>query len=199
MHKVTVIIPTTSDRKEMNLRICQLYDWQDYPNKSLCLETGPGTVGAKRNSLCRDAPGDIILHMDSDDLYAADWITRSVEALISSKADIVGLSTGYFHNIQTGNVHLYTAPPGQLYLMGATLCYWRKTWERKPFKDLQKGEDTDFISNNGRLHCHGYKDGFMATIHGANTCSHVALPLMKKLRPEDAASVINHFYASPTG
>jgi len=198
MHKVSVIIPSTLDRYGMNMRIADIYDNQDYKNKQIILFTGDGSIGAKRNGLCNLATGDIILHMDSDDLYQPDWITRSVEALISSDANITGLSSCYFHDTTRNNVHEYIAPQGQLYLVGATLCYWRRQWEKKPFKDIQMGEDTDFITNSGRLYAHDYKSGFMATIHGNNTCSHLALPAMKRLHQYDAAQIINSFYASPT-
>jgi len=180
MPNVTVITPNTYDRKEMAFRADCIISEQDYKGKieHLC-DFSNNCIGFKRNNLCRHASGEIILHFDSDDIYAPDWITRSVEALQSSGADIVGLSNAYFYDTQRRQMHELT-PKGQLYLCGATLCYWRKTWERKPFPDTSHGEDTAFISNNGRLHCHGYKEGFIATVHGGNTECHKALPLLKK-------------------
>ena len=196
---VTVITPCTGGRLDMLQRVIEMVGYQDYAGKVQHLtDMQDATIGYKRNYLCNNADGEIILHMDSDDCYQPDWITRSVEALISSSANITGLSSCYFHDTTRNNVHEYTAPEGQLYLVGATLCYWRKQWEKKPFKDIHMGEDTDFITNAGKLYAHEYKAGFMATIHGNNTCSHLALPSMKKLPQNEAAQIINNFYASPT-
>lgn len=197
MVKVTVIIPSTMDRKEMNERIMGIYDSQDYPNKQLRFETGDGTVGAKRNRLCQDSDGDIILHMDSDDLYSEDWISRSVEALISSGADIVGLSTAYFYDIHRQHLYRYTSPANaQMFLCGATLCYTRKAWKRKPFLDISEGEDMHFISNNGRLHAHNHNvEMFTALWHGSNTCGHRAVNTreMKGLPLSEAPAMLRQW------
>lgn len=213
MYKVSVICPTTSRRDVFAQRIKEIYFYQDYKNKELVfievdssiiykhgdiwhedLDTLPTSIGAKRNAGCSLSAGDIILHMDDDDIYAPDWITRSVAALIESKADIVGLSSCYFHNIADNSIRSFErAANAQLYMPEATLCYWRKVWEQKPFKDTSAGEGIDFITNR-KLHAHGYKEGFLATIHGGNTCSHGALPVMKKVAPSECDRLLKHFY-----
>lgn len=158
------------------------------------LGVGNYSIGEKRNAAIRRASGDIILHMDDDDIYAPDWITRSVEALISSKAELVGLSNAYFYDKTKELVYQVPRKPDtQLYVCGATMCYWRRFWERKPFEDISAGEDFNFQFNNGKTHCHGYKEGFLATVHGSNTVSHQSLPLMNKVAPQDAGLLLKHF------
>jgi len=197
MYKVSVIVPTTIDRAAMNGRICGIYDSQDYNHKQLILDTSSGSIGDKRNRLCGECNGDIIIHMDSDDIYTPDWISKSVAALIESKADIVGLSSCYFHKTDTNQIFSFDRQENtQLYMPEATLCYWRKTWERNPFPDTSAGEGLAFLANGGRLYAHGYKDGFLATIHGANTCSHNSLPIMKKVAPFENDRLLKHFYTS---
>jgi hypothetical protein len=193
--KVTVITPTTTDRFQMNMRIAGIIGMQDYPDIEFLMDTEPGTIGAKRNRLCKKATGSVILHADSDDVYRTDWVTKSVAALIDNGADIVGLGSCYFHKTTTGEVYLYERTENaQPYVPEATMCYWRKTWERKPFKDTSAGEGMDFLTNNGKVFMHDYKDGFLATIHGGNTQSHNSLILMKKQPQNEAARIIKHFY-----
>lgn len=55
-----------------------------------------GTIGAKRNYACNMSEGEIIMHWDDDDWYASDWITRQVEYLYSSGADICGIEHIHF-------------------------------------------------------------------------------------------------------
>lgn len=153
------------------------------------------SIGGKRNQLNGYSDTEIILHMDDDDIYKPDWITRSVHALMTSGAAIVGLPSYYSHKVNTNHVFDYSRQSNsQIYLPEATLCYWKSTWERKPFKDTSHGEGLDFISNNGKLFAHDYKEGFLATIHGGNTESYKALPIMKKVSPLEETRLLRHFY-----
>lgn len=185
---VSVITPTAT-RPELLRRCIQQFLAQDYANKEMVIVCGNsedlpelweetygitalggeyGSIGMKRNAGCELAKGQIILHMDDDDLYAPDWITRSVAAL--GKNDLTGLSAAYFYNGAELREFVYAGK--QPYVCGATMCYWKKTWERKPFPNLNSGEDTLFCANNGRVIPHDYKEGFCAMIHGGNTASH---------------------------
>jgi glycosyltransferase involved in cell wall biosynthesis len=63
-------------------------------------------LGTKRNFCCEQATGEIIVHLDDDDWYATDWISKQVEALTLSGADLTGLSDINFlsmHQINHGN------------------------------------------------------------------------------------------------
>jgi hypothetical protein len=40
---------------------------------------------------------------------------------------------------------LYSNPDPR-YCLGTSLCYWRKTWERKPFEATSQGEDVRFCT-----------------------------------------------------
>lgn len=166
--KVTVITPTTYDREEMNNLSRVMIEKQDYKGDIehlFCFDTG--SVGFKRNYLCDNAKGDIIIHADSDDIYAPDWITKSVEHLINTKSDLAGLSHANFTD--GVNSWRYTYRWAQPYILGATMCYWRKTWERNKFPDKNVGEDASFCANAGIITPHYYIDGFTATIHPNNT------------------------------
>lgn len=172
---VTIITPTTHDRERYNERIKSIAQYQDYQNIIEHLfDYSPYTIGDKRNNLCEHATGDIIVHFDSDDYYAPDWISKSVQHLLSQNADITGLSSIYFYRYNT-HVWEWRNISKQPILAGATFCYWRKIWQRNPFKSVNSGEDTKFCTNAGRISPHDYNTGFLATIHGNNTASHLSL------------------------
>ena len=50
------------------------------------------------------------------------------------------------------------------------MIYRKSFWIKHPFKDIQVGEDYDYIWNKGaELYAHGYTEGFYAILHAANT------------------------------
>lgn len=171
---VSVICPTTHDRVAFNRRIHQLYLKQDYPYKHLLFDYEDGTVGAKRNRLCDRAIGDVIISLDSDDLYKPDWITRSVASLVDNEADITGLSNLYFCEVTNDFAtweYSYINPLNP-YVAGATMCYWKNIWKSNPFKEINIGEDNLFLFESKqklKIVPHDYKDGFLATLHPGNT------------------------------
>lgn len=168
MYKVTVITPTTHSRKAWNDRVPKIIEAQDYPDIEwlVCYDDVP--IGMKRNSLVAAATGDIICHVDSDDYYSPDWITKSVEALVNSNAELTGLSSAYF--AKNGKLLDYTYTGKMPYVCGATMCYWRSTWEKRKFKDINSGEDTMFCEGR-KVFAHDYKTGFLANLHDNNTAS----------------------------
>ena len=122
------------------------------------------------NGICGIASGEIILHMDDDDIYATDWISKSVDALLCCGGGCTGLSKAYFKHGEQW--YLYQAQENaQPYVCGATMCYYRETWMRNPFNNVNRGEDLQFQTNAG-VRPHNYIDGFTATIHGDNLHSY---------------------------
>jgi len=192
--KVSVITPT-ANRYHLLKRCVEQFEAQDYANKELIIGDGSDTalyyntipdrrfmnrhtiitlkgltLGIMRNNLCGHANGEIILHMDDDDIYAPDWITKSVEALLSSGGGCTGLSKAYFRHGEQW--YLYKAQENaQPYVCGATMCYFRELWMRNPFNNVNRGEDLQFQTNAG-VRAHNYINGFTATIHGDNIASY---------------------------
>lgn len=103
---------------------------------------------------------EIFIHWDDDDWSHPNRITEQVALLQASGADAVGYNELLFWRTRImiddrampdsyGEAWLYTNR-NQYYAVGTSLCYWRKTWERKPFADLPrpeewKGEDKRWI------------------------------------------------------
>jgi glycosyltransferase involved in cell wall biosynthesis len=163
--RATCIMPTC-DRRAFVPRAVRLFLAQDLPDLELvilddgadpvadCVPSHPRirylraprrmTVGAKRNALCREASGAVILHWDDDDWYPP-WRARAqCEALQARAADLCGSSIVYYREPATGRAWRFEAPADQGVLAGNTLAYRRDFWERTPFLDVSVCEDVHF-------------------------------------------------------
>lgn len=186
--KVSIIVPTQSSRSKYYNNLLLMFKDQDYENKELIPVYGEGTIGEKLNTGCASATGDIILRWDDDDLYARNWTTKSVEALIASGAPVTGLDRAYFCNYvpQAMISDIYSHYNGGAPVVcGATMAFWKSTWERCKFREQSRGEDGLFCTDAGGAIPHSYSEGFIAILHGGNTCSHENMIYMRKLPEEE--------------
>lgn len=189
---VSCIMPTANRQKFLPFAIHYFID-QDYPNKELIiiddgLESAKalipnhpqiryfyseplGTIGVKRNHACDKAQGEIIMHWDDDDWYAPDWISRQIEALSTSGADITGLNTVLFYSPSVEKRWVYEdSDLEKPWLCGATMAYRKSFWKEHPFVDIQVGEDYDFVWNSGaKTFALDYFQGFISILHAHNT------------------------------
>jgi glycosyltransferase involved in cell wall biosynthesis len=189
---VSCIMPTANRQKYLPLAVNYFLS-QDYKNSELIiiddglqsaedlLPKDPkiryyyippvGTIGKKRNYACELAKGEIILHLDDDDWYASDWITKHVNALTTSGADITGLNRVIFYSPALNQRYMYEdVEEDKPWLCGATMAYRKTFWENYKFVDLQVGEDYDFVWNSGgTIFPLDYLGGFIAILHAHNT------------------------------
>jgi glycosyltransferase involved in cell wall biosynthesis len=104
------------------------------------------TVGAKRNLACEQARGEVIAHWDDDDWHAPHRIRYQVEALLHTGAEVCGITTLLFYELNTGRAWRYVYPAGQrFWLSGSTLCYRRAFWAQHRFANINVGEDAKFV------------------------------------------------------
>lgn len=103
------------------------------------------SIGAKRNLACELVRGDFIAHWDDDDWYPSWRLTRQVAALLAKDADICGSSQIYFLDSteQRGFRYAYSNQP--VWVVGSTLLYRKRFWQRNRFQDLQVGEDSRLL------------------------------------------------------
>ena len=134
----------------------------------------------------KDCGADILIHWDDDDYSHPNRIAEQVALLQSSGADVVGYRECLFWRetpqaikdhyaevqrryptdpnvpmpahlqLRLGEAWLYSNPDPR-YCLGTSLCYWRKTWERKPFEATSQGEDIRFCTG---LKCIGIPSTF---------------------------------------
>lgn len=187
----------TRNRPQMARRAVECFRAQTYPAKTLLIvNSGLGpmipdgyapdimepclvgadaqTVGELRNRGARIAVqhgAEILIHWDDDDWIHTNRIAEQVALLQSSGADCVGYREMLFWRQAEREAWLYSNPnPG--YALGTSLCYWRRTWERKPFPATSIGEDLQFIAG---LKCAGVS---AAPIKTSGVEIVVALPAM---------------------
>lgn len=129
------------------------------------------SVGEKRNRLIDAARGDIIVQLDDDDFYGANYVADMLKLLEDSSADLV-LLTGFFcHHLNTGQFGYYRTmvkrgPAFQFNRNGAKavtlddlkiplihLCYgWsyifrKQLWADNKFDEVNVFEDRQFVIN----------------------------------------------------
>jgi hypothetical protein len=131
------------------------------------------SIGELRNFANEDSHTDILIHWDDDDYSHPNRIAEQVAVLQSSGADAVGYNEMLFWDgrkyaaarnredvgpiggqdgrmiVGCGEAWLYSNPRPD-YALGTSLCYWRKTWKRRPFAALplpggRAGEDQDWL------------------------------------------------------
>ena len=189
---VSCIMPTANRQKFVPLAI-EYFLKQDYPNRELIIiDDGKesvadlvpndpsikyyysepiGTIGVKRNYACERSSGEIIMYWDDDDWYAPDWISRQVEAQLTSGADITGLNRVFFYSPSLNQRWMYEdLDEDKPWLCGATMAFKKSLWETHPFVDIQVGEDYDFVWNSeAKIYAFDYLNGFCAILHPNNT------------------------------
>jgi Glycosyl transferase family 2 len=199
---VSCLMPTTGDRRRFLPQAIKCFQSQTYPNLELMIlcdgeddssdlipsEDGRiryfylgrerQTLGAKLNSGCERARGELIAHWDDDDWSHPDRLSFQVGALLAQGAEFCGLPLILFYVIASGQVWLSRRPallhPSLWHVLpaGATFLYRREFWSQSPFPDLRLGPDMAFIGAEGRQdHTVMVSDSrlYVAMIHTCNT------------------------------
>lgn len=197
---VTVITPCS--RPADIPRIKEVFKSQDYQAKEmLILMDAEGytkdteeniyqwgipkaSIAAKRNHLCEHARGEIILHMDSDDWFAKDWISRTVQHMQETGADTTGIDHAWFYKAHS-QLWQYRWNGKCKYVVGGTMAYKKSIWQNNPFRETKDGfgEDTLFMQKAGKIIPHSHHDGFVAMIHDNNSTSHNGVKTNPRFHP----------------
>lgn len=161
----SIITPITESRRKFLPALLQMVADQTYSNIEHVLIWDGGNVGHKRNLGCQRANGEIIIHFDSDDYYAPEWVEVSVQHLLRTGADMTGLSRLYFSDGKSGWEYDYGSSG---WVAGATMCYHKSVWKKHPFAAKVTGEDTVFCRGKNIV-SHDFNEGFLARVHSGNT------------------------------
>lgn len=152
------------------------------------------SVGALRNMAInygQSLDADIIVHWDDDDWNHPQRIAEQVALLQASGKEAVGYREMLFWDTrrQKGSMEVVPSQPqawlyssgNPRHCLGTSLCYWRRVWERRPFEDVQTGEDYAWLKGVDSVGVTGLQspmapDGspnhaawMIASIHGGNT------------------------------
>lgn len=153
----------TRGRRELAKKALQCFLRQDYDRKSIVVvddEEEPSfpngldvvpyfrsperRIGAKRNLACQAAPGDIIMHFDSDDWSDPRRMADQVARLQQSGKMVAGYHSMFFYSEFGGTAYKYENDAS--YAIGTSLAYTRFFWENHPFADpADDHEDNAFV------------------------------------------------------
>ena len=188
-------------RREMARRAIAAFKAQTYANRRLVVFSTTGdypsemitepneeavsmpsfrgsTIGALRNVANAEAglltDCQAIAHWDDDDWSHPNRLAEQVALLQSSGAEAVGYDEMLFWREREEQAWLYTQHSATV-VVGSSLMYWRKTWERKPFRNTSSGEDLHFcsgldVTSVSSLDADG-EPRMVCSIHGSNTAS----------------------------
>ena len=166
---VSCIMPTYNRRRFIP-NATRYFLRQDYPNKELIIvDDGTDgvadlvpdhhqikyfrtkkfkTLGEKRNYCVQLSQGELIMHWDDDDWYAADRIRYQVNALMHGRLSVCGINKLIYYDIDRQKGFLYTYPQGlQPWLLGSSLCYKKALWQQNTFAQIDVGMDGLFVRN----------------------------------------------------
>ncbi len=147
---------------------------QSYPNRELLVLTGEsegckasqrgespirylrapegGSLGAKLNSACELAGGEIILHWHPSCVMSGKTIAAAVDALLSMGADICGTQSLYYYDSSNQESWEYKYPAGfRPMLARETLGYTRPYWQKHPFEDSDDAPESFVVAGNFKI------------------------------------------------
>lgn len=100
-------------------------------------------IGYKRNLLCNEAKGEILINMDDDDFYPSTRVSHAVEQLDKSQAYIAGCSLNYLYD----NTHGVTkcGPKSLYHAVAGTFAFFKEYLSKNKFNDYDEtGEEVNF-------------------------------------------------------
>jgi glycosyltransferase involved in cell wall biosynthesis len=153
-------------------------DFRGTPDIRTQVLSSRGCVGMLRNQGCRVAWGDIIVHFDDDDWHNRTRVEQQVGYLLAHPSVDLVCSEDYHVLLATEN-----PPRGmkswswgfETFSSGGTFAYRKKLWQKRPFANIQTGEDQVF-AKWARLDrydsARNMRDAglFVCVRHKVNTC-----------------------------
>ncbi|RNL53940.1 glycosyltransferase [Arthrobacter oryzae] len=108
------------------------------------------TLGDCLNALVAQADGTYSTKWDDDDLYSRHYLADQVHSMMYSEADVVGKRAHYMHLAGPGATILRNPQLEHRFVeavSGPTIFAATETFRRFPFQQLQRGEDSRFLSD----------------------------------------------------
>lgn len=110
------------------------------------LRVEPMPLGAKRNLLCEQARGDILVHMDDDDHYPRQRVEHAVSRLQASDCMLAGSSEMYIYNLPAQTLYR-SGPFGPTHATNGTFAYQRAYLDGHRFDDAVSVRDEHAFTN----------------------------------------------------
>jgi O-antigen biosynthesis protein len=128
----------------------------------------PVPTGTKLNIGIQRARGDILQKLDDDDYYHPDFLKLAIARLPSRTCARTLVAWDCFLVLFAGESHVRHSGHG--WQVGGTFCFYRKLWQRKPFRDVAKDEDFWFLNDHlPRVRPVCAAEQYIVVRHGRNT------------------------------
>ena len=109
------------------------------------------SIGEKRNWLSANANHEILINMDDDDLYRAEYIQHSIDTLLNYKKDCVGCLNMLFVNTKKDYEFSFLKCIKDYKLLHeATMCMKKSHWKKFKYNNSSKGEGDSICGKNGK-------------------------------------------------
>ena len=101
------------------------------------------SIGYKRNLLCNEAKGEILINMDDDDFYPSKRISHAIERLNKKEVYIAGSSHCYFYDKTNGITQF--GPVGPYHGLAGTFAFFKEYLTQNKFdENVELGEELSF-------------------------------------------------------
>jgi glycosyltransferase involved in cell wall biosynthesis len=130
----------------------------------------PTLLGTKLNIGIASASGNILQKFDDDDYYHPKFLETAMSHFPVRNGKSAIVAWDCFLALNAGDPCVRFSGHG--WFVGATLCFSRQLWERRPFRDLPCSVDSRFVKDHRRsarlvrVCAPGY---FVVVRHGRNT------------------------------
>jgi len=110
------------------------------------LETGEASIGQKLNLGVKNSSANFFCKWDDDDWYSPKFLSQLIDPIYQKPGTISFVDSHLVLDLKEWALYDMEYTIG-----GGTICFDRKAWETKPFKDLSFGEDQDFYLNRNQI------------------------------------------------
>ena len=130
------------------------------------------TTGAKLNIGIRHAHGVILQKWDDDDYYHPDFLRLALSHLPRRESERTIVAWCCFLALFPGETCLHHSGHGLQ--VGGTLCFYRRLWQRRPFRDISLGQDMWFLRDHKpRIVRVCAPEYYIVLRHGRNTWTRI--------------------------
>lgn len=129
------------------------------------------SIGEKRNFLASKASGDFICHMDTDDIYSPEYLSRSIFNLIRNGKHISGSADMNMYNVVTKKS--YNQKCIFLHMLNEATMVYRKSYaDTHKFSNSMSSEGIGFLTNSlNDIYETSIDDIMICLCHDTNTVS----------------------------
>ena len=156
-----VIIADDSDKPDQRLQL-------DIPYELIYVKCPRISIGAKRNLLKKKASGDILVHMDSDDVYCPTYVQTVVTTIENSCLPVTASSDMLFINMTTNWIGKQSCMFLNC-LNEATMAYTREYAINHHYQDRNHSENETFTNEVWKIAETPIEEIMVCVCHGDNT------------------------------